>query len=66
MKNNKTGKNQTKHYVKIKSKVHPSIYHVVEVDLRCYERMPDEKKLCKLGISLSKRKEIEKNEHKKN
>lgn len=43
MHKNKTRKNQTKYYVKIKSTVHPNVHHTVLVDLHCYERMPEEK-----------------------
>lgn len=32
--------NRTKYYVKVKSTVHPDIYHTVLVDLHCYEQMP--------------------------
>lgn len=43
MENNK----QTKFHVKIKSAVHPNVNHTIEIDLRCYEQMPEEKKLQK-------------------
>lgn len=38
-------KNNTKYYLKIKSKIHPDIYHTEFIDLRCYEKMPAENKL---------------------
>lgn len=44
-KDKKRGKS-TKYDVKVKSSLHPNIYHVVRVDLHCYEQMPDEKTLC--------------------
>lgn len=44
----KMQRNQTNHYIKIKSKVHPSIYHMAQVDLQCYERMPGETEFRKL------------------
>lgn len=37
--------NLTQYYVKIKSKIHPTIYHTITIDLHCYESMPKEKTL---------------------
>lgn len=51
--------NITKYNVKIKSKIHPSIYHTVRVDLRCYERMPDEKTLYKHAEKIFSNRKIE-------
>lgn len=39
---------QTKFHVKIKSTVHPSIEHTIEIDLRCHEKMPKEKTMKKI------------------
>lgn len=36
---------QYKHSIKIQSKVHSQIYHNIEVNLYCDERMPTEKEL---------------------
>lgn len=47
MQKSENDKHQTKSYVQIKSKVHPNIFHKIQVDLYCYERMPDGKKLQK-------------------
>lgn len=43
MKKQKTNKLNTKYTVKVKSKVHPEIYHSIQLDLHCYEKMPKEK-----------------------
>lgn len=43
-------KKQTKFNIKINSAVHPSIQHTVQVNLRCYERMPKEKTLIQSMI----------------
>lgn len=32
-------KNKNKNNVLIKSKMHPDIYHVIEIDLYCYEKL---------------------------
>lgn len=40
--NNKKTINQKQYMVKIKSKIHQSVYHSVYVDLHCYERMPND------------------------
>lgn len=45
MHKNRTDKNQTVFDVKIKSTVHPNVFHTIRIDLHCYERMPDEKNL---------------------
>lgn len=34
-----------KHYLKIKSKIHPDIYHTLIINLHCYEKMPTENKI---------------------
>lgn len=31
--------------IKIKSKIHPSIFHTAQIDLECYERMPRENEM---------------------
>lgn len=37
-------KKKTKKYkIKIKSKIHPDIYHTAYIDLHCYEKMTKEK-----------------------
>lgn len=41
----KQQKNNQIYNVKIKSAVHPDIYHVVQMDLNCHEKMPSEKQL---------------------
>lgn len=44
MKKQTNKKNQI-YNVKIKSAVHPDIYHVVKINLSCNEKMPSEKEL---------------------
>lgn len=56
---NKTDKKHAIFDVKIKSKIHPSIYHTAQVDLHCYEQMPSERTLSdqkksKTGIKTNK------------
>lgn len=51
-----TNEKQSVFDVKIKSKVHPSVYHKIRVDLHCYERMPDEKILTNKKTTLPRRK----------
>lgn len=52
----------TKYIVKVKSKVHPEIYHCIQIDLHCHEKMPKEKheKNTKL-IDLQKELKCQKN-----
>lgn len=46
--------NQYKNYVKIRSTIHSDIYHTIEVNLRCHERMPSEKKLYEHSKQLAR------------
>lgn len=39
----KTKKAENKFQIKIKSKIHPDVYHIIHVDLNCYEQMPKKK-----------------------
>lgn len=50
---------KTKYNLKVKSKIHPDIYHLVFIDFRCYEKMPKETefKQTKEYMSISKIKE---------
>lgn len=47
MHKNKKIKIKSNYLVKVKSKIHPEIYHTILIDLHCYEQMPEEKKLWK-------------------
>lgn len=63
MSNNKAENKCTLFDTKIKSKLHPDIYHTVRINLHCYERMPDEKSLMKQNkqqkITFKRKKETE-------
>lgn len=37
------GEKQTLFHIKVKSSVHPSLEHTLEINLQCYEKMPTEK-----------------------
>ena len=55
---------ESQYLLKMKSKVHPSIYHTIKIDLHCYENMPNEKtiqNLKKLDQTMKKDKNNEKN-----
>lgn len=47
MKMKKNQKNKHKYYVKVKSKIHSEIFHLILINLYCYEKMPKEKELVK-------------------
>lgn len=44
---NRPTKVKMNYSVKVKSKIHSEIYHRISINLRCYEKMPEEKILLK-------------------
>lgn len=57
MNKDKNTKKQTKYNVKIKSKIQPDLYHMIEVELHCNEKMPTENALETNDIKLKKNNE---------
>lgn len=47
MNKNTKNKNKNSYPIKIKSEIHPEIYHTILIDLHCYEKMPKGKKIVK-------------------
>lgn len=44
MQKNNTTRNQTQFRIRVQSKIHSEIYHSVQVNLHCYEKMPERKR----------------------
>lgn len=38
-------KNQYKYNLRIRSKIHKDVYHFININLYCYEKMPNEESL---------------------
>lgn len=47
MHKNGVNKIEKKFHIKIRSKIHPDIFHTIEINLQCNETMPGEEELCK-------------------
>lgn len=46
---------KTKYCLKVQSKVHPDIHHLIYIDLRCYEKMPKENEFDRKEKKLNKK-----------